>query len=76
MTSSRNPQSEYVAHLHRCHFSYLGGYKERCPNMFECLDDCVEDDQETIGFCEKHERLAQELEEILPVSSKESRDDK
>ncbi len=33
--------------------------------MFECDDDCVEDDQETHGFCPKHEVLARELEEII-----------
>src|ERR1700721_274529 len=36
-------------HLHRCHVHALAP-EERCTEMFECLDDCVEDDQETIGF--------------------------
>jgi hypothetical protein len=33
--------------------------------MFECDDDCVEDDQETHGFCPEHEKLAQELVAII-----------
>lgn len=54
-----------VPHLHRCCFNRLGGYGEQCPGMFECEDDCSEDDQETIGFCPEHAKLADELEAIV-----------
>lgn len=51
-------------HLHRCHFHAMAP-EERCPELFECEDDCVEDEQETHGFCLRHEALAQQLEAIL-----------
>ena len=51
-------------HLHRCSFHRLAP-EERCWGMFECEDDCVEDAQETHGFCRKHEALARELEAII-----------
>ena len=59
-------------HLHRCRANYLGGDAEQCRGMFECSDDCVEDDQETLGFCPRHEALAKELEAILDGSTDES----
>lgn len=59
------PRSESAVHLHRCNYRRFGGYVERCQQMFECSDSCVEDEQETEGFCPEHERLAYELEAII-----------
>ena len=64
MTEADRDAESAMMHLHRCHFHGMAP-EERCPQMFECADDCVEDEQETIGFCTHHEALAQELEKIL-----------
>lgn len=53
-------------HLHRCFANYLGGYEERCAGMFECMDRCVEGQEPgKHGFCDRHEKLAQELTAIM-----------
>jgi hypothetical protein len=53
-------------HLHPCSFAYLGGYEERCKEMFECIDSCTEhEESEKHGFCPEHEKMAQELEAIM-----------
>jgi len=52
--------AERMMHLHRCHV-HAKLQKNAAQKMFECDDDCVEDDQETLGFCPEHEALAQEL---------------
>ncbi len=54
-----------ITHLHRCNYACLGSEEEHCKEMFECSDDCVEDDQETHGFCPEHQALADELERII-----------
>ncbi len=54
-----------MSHLHRCRAAFLGGPEEQCPNLWECEDSCVEEEQETLGFCAKHEALAEDLVRII-----------
>lgn len=54
-----------LAHLHRCRAGRLGGPEEQCPELFVCTDACVEDEQETLGFCAKHQALADDLERLI-----------
>lgn len=58
-----------TVHLHRCCYRMLGGCGERCPDMFTCRMDPCSESSHVHGFCNKHEKLAQDLARIISQPS-------
>jgi len=44
-----------MTHLHRCSYANLA--PEHCPAMIECNDRCIEDEVETVVYCDQHQKI-------------------